>query len=92
LDRTHLVHPFQRADIADRIVIVRGEGCTVWDAHGTPYLDATGGGNPGTGWGDTYNFSGGAPNVTTLTARTKYDHDRLRLRWCSSQGGSCSIP
>jgi PLP-dependent transaminase len=45
LDRTHLVHPFQRADIADRVVIVRGEGCTVWDAHGTPYLDATGGGN-----------------------------------------------
>jgi PLP-dependent transaminase len=45
LDRTHLVHPFQRADITDRIVIVRGEGCTVWDAHGTPYLDATGGGN-----------------------------------------------
>jgi putrescine aminotransferase len=45
LDRRHLVHPFQRGDITDRVVIVRGAGSTVWDAAGNELLDATGGGN-----------------------------------------------
>ena len=45
LDRRHIVHPMQRGDITDRIVIVRGRGSTVWDVHGNELLDATGGGN-----------------------------------------------
>jgi adenosylmethionine-8-amino-7-oxononanoate aminotransferase len=45
LDRRHLVHPFQRGDITDRVVIVRGAGSTVWDSAGNELLDATGGGN-----------------------------------------------
>jgi PLP-dependent transaminase len=44
LDRRHLIHQMHRGDIPDRVVIVRGEGCRVWDAHGTELLDASGGG------------------------------------------------
>lgn len=45
LDRRHLIHPFQRGDVTDRVVIVRGSGTRVWDSHGNELLDATGGGN-----------------------------------------------
>ncbi|MER6662922.1 aspartate aminotransferase family protein [Amycolatopsis japonica] len=45
LDRRHLIHPHQRDSRSARHVIVRGEGCLVWDAHGTELLDATGGAN-----------------------------------------------
>lgn len=45
LDRRHLVHPHQRSDRTDRCVITRGQGCSVWDADGAEYLDATGGAN-----------------------------------------------
>ena len=44
LDRRYLIRSMHRDDIADRVVIVRGEGCTVWDARGNEYLDAAGGG------------------------------------------------
>jgi PLP-dependent transaminase len=44
LDRRHLFRSMQRGDITDRVVIVRGQGCTVWDAHGNELLDAAGGG------------------------------------------------
>lgn len=44
LDRRHLVRSMHRGDITDRVVIVRGEGCYVWDAHGNQLLDAAGGG------------------------------------------------
>ncbi|MEC3993010.1 aspartate aminotransferase family protein [Actinacidiphila sp. DG2A-62] len=44
LDRRHLFRSMQRGDIHDRTVIVRGEGCTVWDARGNELLDAAGGG------------------------------------------------
>jgi adenosylmethionine-8-amino-7-oxononanoate aminotransferase len=44
LDRRHLVRSMHRGDITDRVVIVRGEGCTVWDAEGNELLDAAGGG------------------------------------------------
>ncbi|MDP9870286.1 MULTISPECIES: aminotransferase family protein [Streptosporangium] len=44
LDRRHLIHPLQAAAISDRLVIVRGKGCAVWDADGNELLDATGGG------------------------------------------------
>ncbi|MBV9823030.1 MAG: aspartate aminotransferase family protein, partial [Actinobacteria bacterium] len=45
LDRRLLLHPHQSAAHADRCVIVRGSGCTVWDARGNELLDAMGGGN-----------------------------------------------
>jgi PLP-dependent transaminase len=45
LDRQHLVHPHQSGDRPGRCVLVRGEGCVVWDARGNELLDATGGGN-----------------------------------------------
>ena len=45
LDRRHLIHPHQSGQRTDRRVIVRGEGCTVWDAAGRELLDVTGGGN-----------------------------------------------
>jgi len=44
LDRRHLVRSMHRGDIADRVIIVRGEGCTVWDSLGNELLDAAGGG------------------------------------------------
>jgi putrescine aminotransferase len=45
LDLRHIVHPHQQAAKAERCVIVRGKGCTVWDADGNEYLDATGSAN-----------------------------------------------
>ncbi|MFE9251046.1 aspartate aminotransferase family protein [Streptomyces sp. NPDC007088] len=45
LDRAHLVHPQQSGDHPDRLIVVRGFGCTVWDAHGREYLDIAGAGN-----------------------------------------------
>jgi adenosylmethionine-8-amino-7-oxononanoate aminotransferase len=44
LDRRHLFRSMQQGDITDRVVIVRGQGCTVWDARGNELLDAAGGG------------------------------------------------
>lgn len=44
LDRRHLFRSMQRGDIQQRTVIVRGQGCTVWDANGNELLDAAGGG------------------------------------------------
>jgi putrescine aminotransferase len=44
LDRRHIIHPLDSAAVTDRVVIVRGKGCAVWDAHGNELLDATGGG------------------------------------------------
>nr|WTA64407.1 aspartate aminotransferase family protein [Micromonospora sp. NBC_00855] len=45
LDRRVLLHPHQSGARGERCVIVRGSGCTVWDAHGTELLDVMGGGN-----------------------------------------------
>jgi putrescine aminotransferase len=44
LDKRHLIRSMHRGDITDRVVIVRGKGCTVWDAAGRELLDAAGGG------------------------------------------------
>lgn len=44
LDRRHLIRSLHRGDITDRVVIVRGKGCTVWDSQGNELLDAAGGG------------------------------------------------
>jgi putrescine aminotransferase len=43
LDRRHLIHPNLPGSVDERCVLVRGEGCRLWDADGTEYLDATGG-------------------------------------------------
>jgi putrescine aminotransferase len=43
LDRKHLIHPNLAGGVDERCVLVRGEGCRLWDADGTEYLDATGG-------------------------------------------------
>lgn len=43
LDRRHLVHPHLPIQDLQRTIFVRGEGCTLWDASGREYLDATGG-------------------------------------------------
>lgn len=45
LDLRHVIHPHQQAAKTERCVIVRGQGCTVWDADGNEYLDATGSAN-----------------------------------------------
>jgi putrescine aminotransferase len=42
-DREFLIHPNLNGGIRNRCVLVRGEGCRLWDADGTEYLDATGG-------------------------------------------------
>ncbi|MDG4766906.1 aminotransferase class III-fold pyridoxal phosphate-dependent enzyme [Solwaraspora sp. WMMD406] len=44
LDRRHLIRSIQNGAITERVVVVRGEGCTVWDARGNELLDAAGGG------------------------------------------------
>lgn len=44
LDRRHLIRSLQNGAITERVVIVRGEGATVWDAEGNELLDAAGGG------------------------------------------------
>jgi adenosylmethionine-8-amino-7-oxononanoate aminotransferase len=43
LDRRHLIHPNKPGDVEERCVLVRGEGCRLWDAEGRELLDATGG-------------------------------------------------
>lgn len=43
LDRRHLVHPNLHDDTGERTVLVRGDGCRLWDATGRELLDATGG-------------------------------------------------
>jgi putrescine aminotransferase len=43
LDRRHVVHPHLPLDAKDRTIFVRGKGCSLWDAAGREYLDATGG-------------------------------------------------
>lgn len=43
LDRAHLIHPNLSGDVDERCIIVRGEGCLLWDADGRELLDATGG-------------------------------------------------
>jgi putrescine aminotransferase len=46
LDRAHALHPwanFGPFERAGSLVIVRGEGCQLWDADGRQYMDAVGG-------------------------------------------------
>lgn len=43
LDRDHVLHPHRRRTTAEPLIVVRGEGCTLWDARGREYLDGTAG-------------------------------------------------
>ncbi len=43
LDRRHLIHPNLRGDVDERCILVRGDGCRLWDAEGRELLDVTGG-------------------------------------------------
>jgi putrescine aminotransferase len=42
-DRRRIIHPYLPGGAEDRVVMVRGDGCELWDAGGRRYLDATGG-------------------------------------------------
>jgi putrescine aminotransferase len=42
-DRRRIIHPYLPGGTEERVVMVRGEGCELWDAGGRRYLDATGG-------------------------------------------------
>ena len=46
LDRAHAVHPwvnFGAFEAAGSLVMVKGQGCQLWDASGREYFDAIGG-------------------------------------------------
>jgi PLP-dependent transaminase len=45
LDRRVVLHPHQTGARDERVIMVRGSGCTVWDASGNELLDAMGGSN-----------------------------------------------
>ena len=42
-DRAHIIHPYLPSTVSERVVMVRGSGCRLWDSTGRQYLDATGG-------------------------------------------------
>ncbi|WP_028923370.1 aspartate aminotransferase family protein [Pseudonocardia acaciae] len=42
-DARHVIHPHLPRGRKERTIFVRGRGCTLWDAGGREYLDATGG-------------------------------------------------
>lgn len=43
LDRAHVIHPHRPASMREGTIVVRGEGCRIWDADGREYLDAVAG-------------------------------------------------
>jgi adenosylmethionine-8-amino-7-oxononanoate aminotransferase len=43
LDRAHVIHPHRQAGATDSLIVVRGEGCRIWDAAGNEYLDTAAG-------------------------------------------------
>ncbi len=43
IDRECVLHPLLSSEVSDRVVMVSGDGCTLTDAGGREYLDATGG-------------------------------------------------
>jgi adenosylmethionine-8-amino-7-oxononanoate aminotransferase len=43
IDRRRIIHPYLPGGSSERVVMVRGKGCELWDARGRRYLDATGG-------------------------------------------------
>ena len=43
MDRARVIHPHRPLDLADQVIMERGEGCRVWDVEGREYLDANSG-------------------------------------------------
>lgn len=75
LDRRHLVHPHQRSDHDERVVVVRGKGSTIWDETGTEMLDATGSANwlAQVGHGRTELAQVAAEQMSQLAYYTSFD-------------------
>jgi PLP-dependent transaminase len=42
-DRAHIIHPYLPTSTQERVIMTRGQGCSLWDVQGREYLDATGG-------------------------------------------------
>jgi putrescine aminotransferase len=42
-DRAHIIHPYLPTSTEERVIMVAGDGCSLTDAEGKEYLDATGG-------------------------------------------------
>jgi putrescine aminotransferase len=42
-DRAHIIHPYLPSSYEERVIMTRGQGCTLTDVNGKEYLDATGG-------------------------------------------------
>ena len=43
VDRAHIIHPYLPASFTERVIMTSGKGCSLTDAQGREYLDATGG-------------------------------------------------
>jgi putrescine aminotransferase len=43
VDRAHIIHPYLPSSVSERVIMTGGDGCTLTDAQGREYLDATGG-------------------------------------------------
>jgi len=43
VDRAHIIHPYLPSSVSERVIMTAGDGCTLTDAQGREYLDATGG-------------------------------------------------
>ena len=42
-DRAHIIHPYLPGSVTERVIMTGGHGCSLTDAEGREYLDATGG-------------------------------------------------
>ena len=43
VDRAHIIHPYLPSSVTERVIMTGGDGCSLTDAQGREYLDATGG-------------------------------------------------
>jgi len=43
VDRAHIIHPYLPSSFTERVIMTSGSGCSLTDAQGREYLDATGG-------------------------------------------------
>ena len=41
-DRAHIIHPYLPGSVTERVIMTGGHGCSLTDAEGREYLDATG--------------------------------------------------
>ena len=43
VDRAHIIHPYLPSSVTERVIMTGGDGCSLTDAQGREYLEATGG-------------------------------------------------